>query len=79
MWDKTKELTGALGAAEALLEFALLEVLQCCGQEGLGDEGVLRGVGVGLGEVVQSLDGHACVLFEDSAEAAEQAYTQDEG
>jgi hypothetical protein len=72
-WYKSKQLTGRLGPSKALLELPPLKVLEGSGEERLGDEGVLRGMGVGLGEVVEGLDGHVCVLFEDAAEAAEEA------
>lgn len=74
MRDEAEQLAGALGAPEAVLELAVLEVRERRGEEGLGDEGVLRGVRVGLGEVVQGADGFAGVLFQDAAEASEEAY-----
>ena len=72
-WDESKQLAGAFGASEAVLELAILKVRECRGEEGLGDERVLRGMRVGFGEVIQSADGHAHVLFEDAAEASKQA------
>lgn len=71
--DEPEQLARALGAPEAVLQLAVLEMRQGGGKEGLGDEGVLRGVCVGLGEVVQGADGHAGVLLKDAAESSEEA------
>lgn len=79
MGDEAEELARRLGALEALLVLALVEMLEGRGEERLGDEGVLAGVGVGAGKVLEGLDGQAGVLFEDAAEAAEEAEAQDEG
>ena len=74
MRNEAEQLAGALGAAETVLELAVLEVRERRGEEGLSDEGVLGGVRVGLGEVVEGADGFAGVLFQDAAEASEEAY-----
>lgn len=79
MRDETKELIRALRPPQPLLYLPFLEVLERRGEERLGYEGVLGGVGVGLGKVVEGADGHAGVLFEDAAEAAEEAEAEDEG